>query len=203
MVALVVTVILAAAFWWLLVTGAGGPGGSRAESANISYNVEYVVRDSSGRVKEQGSIHNAVNDPEALNEVFQRITGGGTSQDYDEIGALSVDSVTDDPADGVVAASIALTLDGSAVAGDQNPANGTVATDFGTESGNGTVVVTFTATGSTNVRQIVLTKNSDDRTDNNGAADISDSNIFAYVDVQDVALNPNDSVTYTWTIDVD
>ena len=47
-------------------------------------------------------IHNAVND-EGLNETFNRIASTATGGAYDAITAMSVDSGTDDPADGVLA----------------------------------------------------------------------------------------------------
>ncbi|MFQ6027166.1 MAG: hypothetical protein ACE5Q6_06720, partial [Dehalococcoidia bacterium] len=59
--------------------------------------------------------------------------------------------------------------------------------------------------GTVTVDQIVLTKADEDNTltGNPAAPPIADSDIFAYVDVQNVSLNANDTVTYTWTIDVD
>jgi len=188
------------------------PAGQQASGKNsplrITGSIEYTVRDAGGNVKEQGATHNTVNDPEAINEVFNRITGAASGGAYDGIAALSVPfngSGSDDPSDGVAAASITLNLDGdSGSSGVQNPADGAVATDFGNESGNGTVVVTFTALAdSVEIKQVVLTKAAEDKTDVGGAADIADADIFAYLDVADVTLNISDTVQYTWTVDVD
>ena len=161
-------------------------------------------------MKEHGIIHNTVNDPEALNEVFNRISTNANSGAYDGIAALSVPASgggsPDDPSDGVDAASITLNLDGnSGTNGYQNPADGTVTTDFGTESGNGTVVVLFTAqANSVSVKQVVLTKADENKTDSGpGAVAIPDADIFSYLDVADVTLNIADTVQYTWTVDVD
>jgi hypothetical protein len=166
--------------------------------------IDYAVRDSRGRVKVAGVIHNTVNN-EAKNEVFNRITVSGSNTPFDGIAALSVSVGSDDPANGVVAGSIALNLDGdSATAGNQNPADGVVTTDFGADPGKGTVVVTFTAKlDSVTVKQIALTKSAEDDTAISNGTTITDADIFAYVDVPDVTLNTNDTVQYTWTVNVD
>ena len=165
--------------------------------------LEYTVRDANGNLKEHGIIRNTVNDPEALNEVFNRITGTASGGAYDGIAALSVPASSDDPSDNVDAASITLTLDGDSTnSGNQNPADGTVAT--GSEPGNGTVTVTFTAQADgVEVKQVVLTKSAEDATDVDGAVAIADADIFSFLDVADVTLNINDTVQYTWTVDVD
>ena len=170
--------------------------------------LEYTVRDANGNVREHGVIHNTVNDPEALNEIFNRISGTASGGAYDGIAALSVPATgggADDPSDGVLDTSITLNLDGdNGTVGHQNPADGTITTDFGTESGNGTVVVTFTALANgVEVKQVVLTKAAEDNTLVGGAASIDDAEIFSYLDVADVTLNTNDTVQYTWTVDVD
>ena len=177
--------------------------GASVERLGISGVIEYVVRGADGKVKQQGAIRNTTNDPEALNEVFNRITGTASGGAYDGIAALDVPVATDDPSNGVLASSLTLLLDGDSVAaGNQNPTDGAVTTDFGTESGNGTVAVTFTAQGAANVLQIVLTKSIEDDTAD-GALAIADADIFAFVDVPDVSLAASDTVTYTWTVDVD
>ena len=63
--------------------------------------------------------------------------------------------------------------------------------------------VTFTSqAANVSITQIFLTKSAPQ--DTTGATvDIQDSEIFAYVDVPDILLNTSDSVTYTWTVDVD
>ena len=63
--------------------------------------------------------------------------------------------------------------------------------------------MTFTATGSVTIKQIVLTRATEDDTLVGGAVAIADADIFAYVDVPDISLTTNDTVTYTWTVDVD
>ncbi|MFQ6029298.1 MAG: hypothetical protein ACE5Q6_17620, partial [Dehalococcoidia bacterium] len=56
--------VLAVGVWlWLAVPDLGilGNPGDRADSARVSDNVTYTVRDAQGRIKEQGRVHNAVN----------------------------------------------------------------------------------------------------------------------------------------------
>jgi hypothetical protein len=189
------------------------PGESQGQSSDsddsqirfgIRGRIDYTVRDARGRVKVAGAIHNTVNN-EAKNEVFNRISATGSSSRFDGIAALSVSVGSDDPSNGVVAGSIALNLDGdSATAGNQNPADGAVTTDFGADPGKGTIVVTFTAKAdSVTVKQIVLTKSAEDDTAVSNGTTITDADLFAYVDVPDVTLNTNDTVQYTWTVNVD
>ena len=215
-----VALVLAGVAFWPLVRGQSKPPETvrthppeqqpdgRKAPLSLTGTLEYTVRDANGNVKEHGIIHNTVNE-EALNEVFNRILFSASYVAYDGIAALSVaDSGggADDPSDGVDDDSITLLLDGDSVTnGNQNPADGTVTTDFGTEKGNGTVSVTFTAqTNSVEVKQVVLTKAAENRTDlPGGPVVIGDADIFAYLDVADVTLNTNDTVQYTWTVDVD
>ena len=214
-------VLASVAFWSLVPLGQSKPPETmrshppeqqpdgRKAPVRLTGTLEYTVRDANGNVKEHGIIHNTVNDPEALNEVFNRISGTASGGAYDGIAALSVAASgggdADDPSDGVDALSITLLLDGdSGTNGDQNPADGTVTTDFGTESGNGTVVVTFTAQANgVKVKQVVLTKAAEDNTLVGGADAIADADIFSYLDVADITLNTNDTVQYTWTVNVD
>jgi hypothetical protein len=180
------------------------PDKGTAAAFGIGGTITYAVRDSRGREKRAGVIRNTVNN-EAKNEVFNRIASGASSTPFDGIAALSVSVGSDDPANGVLAGSIALNLDGDpGTPGNQNPADGTVATDFGTDPGKGTITVTFTAQAdSVTVKQIVLTKATEDNTGTSNGTAIADADIFAYVDVPDVTLNTNDTVQYTWTVNVD
>ena len=76
--------------------------------------------------------------------------------------------------------------------------------DLTTEPGSGKVTVTFTAQADgVEVKQVVLTKSAEDATDVDGAVAIADADIFSFLDVADVTLNINDTVQYTWTVDVD
>ena len=175
-------------------------GGTTARTG-IRGIIEYTVRGPDGKIKEHDIIYNTVND-EGLNDTFNLITATGLGT-YDGIAAMDVNVATDDPSNGVDSTSITLLLDGDSVTGgEQNPADGTVTTDFGTETGNGTVAVTFTATGAADIFQIVLTSSIEDDT-SDGALAIADVDIFAYVDVPDISLSASDTVTYTWTVDVD
>ena len=166
--------------------------------------IDYKVISATGELIEEGRIFNTVND-EGKDETFNRIAGSITGNAFDGIAALDVPVGTDDPADGTLSTSITLLLDGdSGAGGEQNPADGAVVTDFGTENGNGTVQVTFTATANgVSVEQIVLTRADEDNTLVGGANAITDAETFAYVDVPDITLNTNDTVQYTWTVDVD
>lgn len=179
------------------------PQGSQT-TFGIRGTIDYAVRDGRGRVKRAGVIHNTVNN-EAKNEVFNRIASGASATPFDGIAALSVSVGSDDPANGVLAGSIVLNLDGdSGTGGNQNPADGAVATDFGADAGKGTITVTFTAKAdSVSVKQIVLTKATEDDTAVSNGTAVADADIFAYVDVPDVTLNTNDTVQYTWTVNVD
>ena len=166
--------------------------------------VDYRVVSAAGQLIEEGRIFNTVND-EGKDETFNRIAGSVTGNAFDGIAALDVTVGTDDPADGTLSTSVTLLLDGdSGTGGEWNPADGAVVTDFGSENGNGTVQVTFTATSNgVQVTQIVLTRADADNTLVGGANAISDAETFAYVDVPDITLNTNDTVQYTWTVDVD
>jgi len=179
-------------------------GGSNPSSeTGVRGIIDYKVMSAAGELIEEGRIFNTVND-EGKDETFNRIAGTGTGNAFDGIAALDVTVGADDPSDGTLSGSITLLLDGdSGAGGNQNPADGTVVTDFGSENGNGTIQVTFTATSNgVSVLQIVLTR-ADENDTVGGALAITDAQIFAYVDVPDITLNTNDTVQYTWTIDVD
>jgi hypothetical protein len=179
------------------------PGGSQ-DRFGVRGTIGYTVRDAAGRVKLAGVIHNTVNN-EAKNEVFNRIASTPSGGAFDGIAALSVSVGSDDPANGTLAGSITLNLDGDpGTPGNQNPADGTVTSEFGSDPGRGTISVTFTAKAdSVSVKQIVLTKSAEDDTSVSNGKAIPDADIFAYVDVPDVTLNTNDTVQYTWTVNVD
>jgi len=178
-------------------------GAGTGDRTGIRGHVAYSLFDAQGNLIETWDSHNTVN-VEGLDDSFNLITGNSGNGGYDGIAALDVAVGTDDPADGVLSTSVATSLDGdSGTGGDQNPADGTVATDFGTENGNGTVQVTFVAGGSVTIEQIVLTRAVEDDTSVGGANAIADNEIFAYIDVPNVSLGSGDSVQYTWTIDVD
>ncbi len=179
-------------------------GSTPSSKTGVRGIIDYKVMSAAGELIEEGRIFNTVND-EGKDETFNRIAGTGTGNAFDGIAALDVAVGTDDPADGTLSTSITLLLDGdSGTGGEQNPADGTVVTDFGTENGNGTIQVTFTATANgVSVLQIVLTRADEDNTLVGGANPITDAETFAYVDVPDITLNTNDTVQYTWTIDVD
>ncbi len=162
--------------------------------------VEYTVRDESGQIYDHGIIHNTVN-AEGIDDLFNLITGNSGSGAYDGIAAIH--DAAEDPSDGTDIGDITLLLDGdTGTSGNQNPADGTILTDFGTENGNGTVSVTFVAQGAADIRQLVLTRAVEDDTVG-GAIAIADNEIFAYVNVPDISLAASDTVTYTWTVDVD
>ena len=184
--------------------GAAGLPDGKLVAFGVRGTVEYVVRDADGNVREQGIARNTIN-AEALNETFNRITSVASGGPYDRIVALGVDAITDDPSDGVVGGSVADNLDGDGgIAGDQNPAAGSVTTDFGTETGNGAVAVTFTAKiDGVSVKQVLLSKGAVDDTTQGPNPAIADSDILSFQDVPDVTLNTNDTVQYTWTLDVD
>lgn len=208
--ALAVVLFAALALVVALQWGNGAPatladegGNGTGDHAGIVGKVSYVVTDARGNVIESGKDFNTVNN-EGKDDAFNLITGNSGNGGYDGIAALNVATGTDDPADGVLSTSITTNLDGSGNdATHQNPADGTVNTDFGTENGNGTVVVTFTSKASSvSVTQIVLTRKAADDTAD-GTVAIADNEIFAYIDVPDVSLDTGDSVQYTWSIDVD
>jgi hypothetical protein len=207
--ALVATLALVIGFQW----GSGSPvtalsdeagNGGTGDHTGIVGKVSYIVTDARGNVLDSATNFNTVNN-EGKDDTFNLITGNSGAGAFDNIAALNVAVGTDDPADGVLSTSITTNLDGAGNdSTHENPADGTVATDFGTENGNGTVVVTFTAKAdSTSVTQIVLTNTAPDDTAASGTVAIADSTIFAYIDVPDVSLNTGDSVQYTWSIDVD
>ena len=179
--------------------------GESASSFRIRGTVEYTVRDANGNVKEHGVVHNTI-EPKALDVAFSRIVEGttGSVDGYDTIAALSVDAATDDPSDGVSSGNPTKDLDGDS--GDsgthENPAVGTV-TAPSDESGQGLVSVTFTAKANgVTVKQVVLTKRDPDNSAQGPAQPVAEVDILAHQDVADVTLNIDDTVQYTWTVDV-
>jgi len=190
----------------LVATWAFLPGNRDAATERIGYNgiVEYAIRDASGRVKEHRVLHNAVLG-EALETAMKRLIdpSTGVTADTDtfrRIGALNTN--TDDPVDGVLAASVTTLLDGdTGAAGDQNPANAAFADVGTTTDGQGRVQLTFTATGNASIRRIVLTKAPVDNTAD-GAAAITSANILAHQAVT-IDLANGDTVQFTWTINLD
>lgn len=178
----------------------GAQPGGLSDTAGVTGRVQWSVFDSSGALKSQSGWFNTVN-ANAIDEVFDFIVGNAATGTYDAIVALKEDSGTDDPSDGIDAASLALTLDGdTGTAGDQNPADDdTLPTPT---AGDGSIIVTFAASASTTIKQIALTKAAEQDT-SAGQALIADDDIFAYIDVPDITLGSGDSVQYTWTIDVD
>lgn len=202
------TVVLAAAVIALIASGAisgYGEASGPKDQASINGYLSQVVFDKDGNEVSRWDHHNTVN-IQGLDNTFRMITTGTnySTGGFDAIAALSAGTSTDDPADGVVSGSVALLLDGSGDDGThENPADGVVTTAFGTERGNGTVVVTFTAKGAVTIEQIVLTSVAEDDTASGGAVALPDPEIFAYIDVPNVSLGTGDSVQYTWTIDVD
>ena len=170
----------------------------------IKGTIEYTVRDPDGNIREHGVIHNTL-EPKALDVAFSRLIEGtgGVVAGYDAIGAMAVTVGTDDPADGVQGTSMTDDLDGdsSVTTTHENPADGTVNAPSD-ESGSGTVAVTFTARADgVSILQIILTKASENDTAV-GNVNIADADILAHQDLPDVTLNTDDTVQYTWTIDL-
>jgi hypothetical protein len=195
----IILIVLAAVIFSLQSTNSG-----LNSKTGVRGIVDYKVISAAGALIEEGRVFNTVNN-EAKDETFNRIAGSITGDAFDGIAALDVAVGTDDPKNGTLSSSITLLLDGdSGTGGDQNPSDGAVATDFGSENGNGTVQVTFTAASDgVQVTQIVLTRAIEDDTTDSGANAIPNEETFAYVDMPDITLSTNDKVRYTWTVDVD
>jgi hypothetical protein len=152
-----------------------------------------------------GAKSNTINASDGLDEVLARVIGtAATTTDgpFDTIAAICN---TEDPSDGTLAADLCDNLDIEAGSpGGTKFANGVGAVAEISETGNGTIILTFEADGaSVTITQIVLNKAAAFDNTGTGGVAIVDADILAYQDVADVALADTDTVQYTWTLDFD
>ena len=195
-----------------------GSGSAQGDGVRIISNIDMIIRDADGNLKDHIVVHNAVNTGEALDNALERLiftgaapmTGGGI---FSQIVALTADFNADDPSDGYSNFSITKFIDADTNSpGFQNPGTGSFAAI--SENGNGSIAVTFTSSSggaqSTQIRQIALVKQTSDQDTSapdtglgvDGRRDIPDDNVLAYREVT-IDLSTSDTLTITWTIDLD
>ncbi len=180
-------------FLGLYLTRIGGYGGA-IEGVKLTGRIEYIVRDSSGSIKEREVIHNEVTTPglgATTDRLFdETVTTSATGNEAFRAIYLTSDTVTASS----IADGDAFSALGTATANvDNNPKNDSAA-DTSTD-GTAIVVVQFTASGTATIAQIKLIRAPDDSPSFVGA------DVFASQDVT-ITLENGDSVTFTWTLTV-
>ncbi len=181
-VLLAVLIALSALAAWTLLRDK--PTAILGESAGIKGEISYLVKDSSGVIKEQRSIHNTTltalkNDARARLGVDGTFTGLGNNDLYDNIQAVGSDLSGATPTNAQLSTNL-----------DANPADGT-----NTAGGNGvyTTVKTFTASGAATIEELQLTKGSA----TNGTAEAPG----AWQNTS-ITLASGDTLQITWTITI-
>ena len=216
--AVAATSIVALLGMWILVP----MGGATASNAGLKWNVEYWHRNADGEVLQHVKNSNAIVASGLEHAMERLITAaspalGFTDPAAAEIGeANAFDQIvlmnTDDAAsDGLLAANILLDVDGGtgnnagqAAGGvENNPADGAYSNVGDTTDGDGSVTLQFLADGDPAVAtQMHLVKAAVDDTTVGGAAAIAAEDILGTIEIT-VDLADTDTLTVTWTIDVD
>ena len=218
--AVTATSVVALVAIWAWVPVLGGP----TSNAGLTWNVEYWHRDADGELLQYGKDSNAIV-ASGLEHASERLIAAAdadaslafTNPGAAEIGeANAFDQIvlmdTDDAAsDGLLAANILLDVDGGtgnnagqAAGGvENNPADGAYSNVGDTTDGDGSVTLQFLADGDPAVAtQMHLVKAAVDDTAVGGAAAIAADDILATIEIT-VDLADTDTLTVTWTIDVD
>ena len=218
------SVVMVTAMVALLALWAWAPiGGGPTSNAGLKWNVEYWHHNADGKVLQHKKASNAIV-ASGLEHAVERLIAAadadatlafanpaateiGEGNAFDQIVLMNVD---DAASDGLLAASILLLVDGGtgnnagqAAGGDaNNPADGAY-TDVGTASdGDGSVTLQFLADGDpAAATQMHLVKAGVDNTGDGAAAIIADD-ILATIEIS-VDLADTDTLTITWTLDVD
>jgi hypothetical protein len=186
--------------------------------------VEYWQRDADGQVLQHRTGHNAVV-ASGLEHAMERLIAAGDADAalgfgnpaateigeanfFDQIVLMNTD---DAASDGLLAANILLLVDGgtgnnagqSADAVHYNPADGAYTNVGDTIDGDGSVTLQFLAVGDpAAATQMHLVKAPTDDTVAAGAAAIAAADILATIEIS-VDLDDTDTLTVTWTLDVD
>ena len=203
-----VTALLAVLGLWAWgPIAAGGP----TSNAGLTWNVEYWHRNADGEVLQHKNDSNTVTGV-GVESALDRLINAGTDGDrageadtFDQIVLLDV-AYTVNEVSAVPTTSMLQNVDGGAAASNQNPADGAF-TDVAASvtDGQGEVGVTFTATAGNppTAVQMLLGKFAEqtqaDNTD--PTLTIAAVDILASI-VISVDLAPTDTLTITWTIDV-
>ena len=206
---MVATVVAVMALWALGLIGVSGVGTNSV--ASLGWNVEYWHRNADGELLEYKKSHNALT-ALGLEHAMERLiiaSSGQTTLTFANPAAAQIgeanafDNIvilkTDDTSGDIDAGNIALLIDGGGT-GDCNPCDGTYA-DGGGDGGDGKVTVVFTATGTVTTNEMQLVKTADEDTADGGAVTISANDVLAVLNLQ-VTLANTDTLTITWTIDV-
>ncbi|MDP2953668.1 MAG: hypothetical protein Q8O76_10170 [Chloroflexota bacterium] len=164
-------------------------GAGIKDGVGIKGIIEWTVYDSAGNIKEQKLVHNTdtlLGHTAAADRLFLEATNidaGGN----DAFAAIQLNSVA-----GAAAAGTKLTTVGT------NPLNDTSVTcsDSGGTVRRCVIDAAFTATEGAAIVEIQLVKGAD------GAAAAAAASIFAYQGVT-ITLASADSVTFTWTVNLD
>lgn len=186
-----VPVLLAIALAAFLAMWAWGPVGiSFTEKGTVNGIIEWTVYDSSGNVKAHDIIHNNVTNL-GLDEIVTRLVEDDvTDADFDEIRLLS-NATTGGAPNG--------STDGTVNVTGGSPTVNTGVTINGDTTGNATVATTFSATGTAPIVEIHLTKTAIAQ---GAGMNYAAGDILAFQTVN-ITLESGDSVTFTWTIDID
>lgn len=179
---LTVVIALSALVAWMALRDKSAA--SISESAGITGNISYILKDASGNVKEQNSIHNTTlaalkNDARARLGVDGTFTGLTNADLYDNIQAVASDLSGATPTNPQLTTNL-----------DANPADST-----NTAGGAGvyTAVKTFTASGAATIEELQLTK---------GAAANGTAEAPGAWQNTSITLASGDTLQITWTITI-
>ena len=219
--AVMVSVLVAVLSLWAWgPISVGGP----TSQAGVKWNVEYWHRNAEGELLQHKKDSNAIV-ASGLEHAMERLITAldadatlaftdpatsaiGEANAFDQIVLMDTD---DAASDGLLAANILLLIDGGT--GDNagqaaggaawNPADGAYSNVGTTSDGDGDVTLQFLADGNPDAAtQMHLVKAGVDDTGSGGAAAIAAADILATIEIS-VDLADTDTLTVTWTIDVD
>jgi len=218
--AIMFTAIVALMALWVWAPVGGGP----RSSTGLTWNVEYWQQDADGQVLQHRQAHNAIV-ANGLEQAVERLIAAGDADAalafgnpaaseigeanaFDQIVLMNAD---DDASDGLLASNILLLVDGgtgnnagqAAGGAVNNPADGTYVNVGDATDGDGSVVLQFLADGDpVPATQMHLVKAAVNDTSAGGAVAIAAEDILATIEI-DVDLADTDTLTVTWTIDVE
>ena len=195
-----------------------------ASNAALKWNVEYWHYNADGELLQYVKDSNAIV-ASGLEHAMERLIAAGNADAgldftnpaaaeigeanaFDQIVLMNLD---DDASDGLASSTILLLVDGgtgnnagqAAGGANNNPADGAYANVGTSSDGDGSVTLQFLADGDpVAATQMHLVKAAVDDTATGGAAAIAADDILATIEIS-VDLDDTDTLTVTWTIDVD
>lgn len=204
-----VALVAVLAMWATGTVGGNGVGGNSSSTA-LGWNVEYWHRNADGDLLGHKKSHNAFTN-NGLEIAMERLikVGAGDLSDattttnlivedaFNKIVLLNVDDTSGD----IDASAILQLVDGQGSPAIANPAVGTFSDGGADGLGDGSIAVTFTASGSATATQMQLVKAAPADTTSSGTL-ISASDVLAVIEI-DVTLANTDTLTVTWTVDAD